>query len=272
MVHVLVPLDGSALAEAVVPAVASLQPGLVTFLHVREAGQAEVDADAVFAAAGARLGLPEDRRRVLVRAGRPADAILAAAREVSASVIALSTHGRTGFNRLVLGSVAEEVVRAASTPALLLRAGAPPPGRPVLERPLVGYDGSDLAWRAVEALALLGRDRPPGRVDLLAVYDVAPFRAAEADPGIERLLAAQRDALWTQVERAVARAGHLGLEATGAVREGRPSTVLLEEAERGANTALVVATHGRTALTRWIFGSVAEELLHASPLPLLVVR
>lgn len=48
--------------------------------------------------------------------------------------------------------------------------------------------------------------------------------------------------------------------------------VLLETAEQDGCTLLAVATHGRSGVTRWIFGSVAEELLHTSPVPLLVAR
>lgn len=271
MPHVLIPLDGSALSEAVVPVATTLAPTQVTFLHVIEDLETPAAAEAMLLAARQRGGLTEERCQSLVRRGRPADAILAAANEVGATLIALSTHGRTGFNRLVLGSVAEEVVRAASPPVLLVRAGAPPATRPVLERPLVGYDGSERAWRAIEALALLGRGRL-GRVDLLGVHDVAPFRPADADELMERLVAKQRDALLELVTRAVERARHLGVQATADVRPGRPSTVLLETAEESGSTLLVVGTHGRTVLTRWIFGSVAEELLHASPTPLLIVR
>jgi nucleotide-binding universal stress UspA family protein len=268
--HVLIPLDGSALAEAVIPVASSLRPTQVTFLHVHEGPEPPAALEAMFTSARGHASLPAERCAAIVRQGRPAEAILAAANEVGASLVALSTHGRTGFNRLVLGSVAEEVVRAAPAPVLLVRAGSPAPARPVLERPLVGYDGSDKAWRAVEALALLGRDRV-GVVDLLGVHDVAPLRGPP-DPLLERLVALQRDALLEQVQRAGERARPLGLEARPSVREGRPSSVLLETAEELGSTVVVVATHGRTVLTRWIFGSVAEELLHTSTLPLLIAR
>ena len=272
MANVLIPLDGSAPAEAVIPVVASLQPAQVSFLHVREDLEAPAAAEAMFASARRRAALPDEQVRTLVRPGRPADAILAAAQEVGATLIALSSHGRTGFNRFVLGSVAEEVIRAAPTPVLLIRAGTPAPDQPVLHRPLVGYDGSEKAWRAVEALALIGCGRA-GPTDLLGVLDVAPLRPGQAtDDLIERLIAQQRDELLQRVQQAAERARHLGLDATAVVREGRPSTVLLDAAEQNGNTAIVVATHGRSVLTRWIFGSVAEELLHTSPIPLLVAR
>jgi nucleotide-binding universal stress UspA family protein len=214
--------------------------------------------------------VPGDRCAAILRQGRPADAILEAAKEVGASVIALSTHGRTGYNRLVLGSVAEEVVRAASTPVLLVRAGSPAPASPVLRRPLVGYDGSDRAWRAIEALALLGRDGLE-LVDLVGVHDVAPLRE-EPDPLVERLIGLQREALRQQLQRGAERARHLGLEVRTGLREGRPSTALLEAADELGSTVVVVATHGRSLVTRWIFGSVAEELLHTSTRPLLIAR
>lgn len=271
MPHVLIPLDGSALAEGVVPVVASLHPHKVTFLHVQEAVDTHAAAEALFASARQHAAIPAERSQALSRPGRPADAILAAANEVGATLIAMSTHGRTGFNRLVLGSVAEEVVRAAPVPVLLLRSGVSVSSRPVFERPLVGYDGSEKAWRAVEALALVGGGKL-GQVDLLGVHDVAPLRPGRFDEAIEGFIAGHRMALLEQVERAGERARHLGLNVSTAVREGRPSTVLLETAEENENTVVVVATHGRTALTRWIFGSVAEELLHASTLPLLIAR
>lgn len=270
MTHVLVPLDGSALAEAVVPVVLTLAPARLTLLHATEDDDPPAAAEALFVAALERVGAGGPKVQTLVRRGRAADAILAAAQEVGASLIALSTHGRTGLNRLVLGSVAEEVTRAAPAPVLLVRAGAPAGARPVLASPLVGYDGSERAWRAVEALGLLGRGRL-GRLDLLVVHDLAPIQG-RPDDLMERLLARERQTLLERVERAAERARGLGLEASASVREGRPSTTLIEAAEQQGNTVIVVATHGRSLLTRWIFGSVAEELLHASPLPLLIAR
>lgn len=271
MSHILIPLDGSALAEAVIPVALQLEPTKVTFLHVVEGEEPPAAAEAMFLSAQRHGSLPADRWQALMRHGRAADVILAAATEVGATVIALSTHGRTGFNRLVLGSVAEEVMRAATTPVLLIRSGVPAPEGRLLERPLIGYDGSERAWRSVEALALLGRERM-GQVSLLTAHDVAPIHPAAADELMERIISRQREALLQQVIQAAERARHLGLTVLPAVREGRPSSVLLEVAEESKCTLVVVATRGRTILTRWIFGSVVEELLHTCSLPLLVIR
>jgi nucleotide-binding universal stress UspA family protein len=60
-----------------------------------------------------------------VRRGRPDDEILAAADETGADMVAMATHGRTGFGRLLFGSVAEAVLRRSKVPVFLLRAAEP---------------------------------------------------------------------------------------------------------------------------------------------------
>lgn len=137
----LVPLDGSAAAEAVIPFVLEIAGPLdmaVTLLQVVEplrsvvvegAGQVVVDdidgrtreAEAYLAGIAAELrgrGIETDWQ---VRRGEAAPSILAAARASDADVIAMTTHGRTGFGRLFFGSVAEQVARRADVPVLMLR-------------------------------------------------------------------------------------------------------------------------------------------------------
>lgn len=270
MPHVLIPLDGSDLALEAVSLVLETRPSRVTLLHVLEERERPAAVETIFQAVEAR-GLPLAECRTLVREGRPADVILALAEDLGVSLVALSTHGRTGLNRLVLGSVAEEVARASPVPVLLRRAGSPAPPGPLLARPVIGYDGSPRAWGAVEALALLARDRL-GQVTLLSALDVEPPSPDGSDELMDRLIARRRDEVLARGLQAAERARGLGLSAVALVKEGRPSTVILDAAEELGATLVVVATHGRTGLTRWVFGSVAEELLHASPRPLLVVH
>jgi nucleotide-binding universal stress UspA family protein len=137
----LVPLDGSAVAEAVIPfmlAIAGPLDMAVTLLSVVEPMRAVVadaggpvivdDIEARTAEAGeylARVAIDLRSNGVKVscevRRGEAAATILAAARAVGADVIAMTTHGRTGFGRLLFGSVAEQVVRHADVPVLLMR-------------------------------------------------------------------------------------------------------------------------------------------------------
>lgn len=140
---VVVPLDGSALSESVlawvrqlvaradtrvylVRVVPHVQPAVVydgaVAVPLPGPGPQEQQQDALLylERTAERFG-PEADIRSLVRTGAPAPEIVAAARECGADLIAMSTHGRTGLGRLVLGSVADEVVRISGMPVLVLR-------------------------------------------------------------------------------------------------------------------------------------------------------
>jgi nucleotide-binding universal stress UspA family protein len=137
--RVLVPLDGSGLSEAIRPLLRDLGPVTATLLRVLE-GQA-VDPEARAAAERELERIARSVRaegaasvRWVTREGKPAAEILAAARDLDAGLIAMTTHGRGGFDRLVFGSVAESVIRGAHVPVLAVRASeavvaAPPAGR-----------------------------------------------------------------------------------------------------------------------------------------------
>ena len=139
--HALVPLDGSALAEGILPLVTRIAGPLdmsVTLLQVVEpvppvivdgAGPVIVydvpartrEAEEYLAPLAARLRARGVTTSWVVRRGRAAEEILAAARDVDADMIAMSTHGRSGLGRLLFGSVAEQVLRRADVPVFMMR-------------------------------------------------------------------------------------------------------------------------------------------------------
>jgi len=142
---VLVPLDGSKLAERVLGAVRQLVgpdgPELTLLQVVAPVNAVHLDrvvrtgpgrtlegrrrrARRYLQQVSERLARRGVRASVRVRAGDPATEILRAAPEERADLIAMSTHGRTGVRRVLLGSVAEAVVRRASRPVLLVRGRA----------------------------------------------------------------------------------------------------------------------------------------------------
>ncbi|HTK91803.1 MAG TPA: universal stress protein [Verrucomicrobiae bacterium] len=146
--RILVPLDGSALAESALgPAVELARPSGATVLLVRTAEATvfpgtdlvEDQVHVVREAEGYLAGVADRLRREGLHAepsvwyGPAAAGIVEAARRRSADLIVMSTHGRSGLGRLILGSVAESVLRGTATPILLLRAPEAPlaavPGR-----------------------------------------------------------------------------------------------------------------------------------------------
>ena len=139
---ILIPLDGSALAESAIAKAMDLAGGESTLMLLRAAEahalpgvdptEAQVDvvreAEEYLAGVAARLkeqGI--DSVETSVWYGPAASAIVDAARLRKADLIVMSTHGRSGLGRLILGSVAESVLRGSTTPILLLRV----PGAPV---------------------------------------------------------------------------------------------------------------------------------------------
>ncbi|HZR98901.1 MAG TPA: universal stress protein [Chloroflexota bacterium] len=171
--RLLVPLDGSALAERALDLAAAIAPPGATRLLLRVVAPVErampgvgaagtyIDVEATErATAAADAYLDEVRQRLsaggyavqtAVRRGQPAAEILAAAREAAASLIVLSTHGRTGPRRWLLGSVADAVVRGADSPVFLVSA------RALVARAQTPYAVRDLMTRD---LAVVRADEP----------------------------------------------------------------------------------------------------------------
>ena len=134
---ILVPLDGSSLAEAILPQVTELAKALnaelsvlrVAFVHVfpgadptEEEVQVIHKAEEYVGGIAAKLADEGISVKTSVRFGKPATEILSHITDNKLELVAMSTHGRSGLSRLVMGSVAEEVVRHAGVPVLLLRA------------------------------------------------------------------------------------------------------------------------------------------------------
>ncbi len=140
--RVVVPLDGSVVAETVIPFLLEIAGPLdmeVVLLRVNQpvapiviegAGSVQiediearrVDAEEYLRPVAVELGAKGIRVDTRVRRGVPAEEIVAAAKEEGADLIAMSTHGRSGLGRLLFGSVAEAVLRQSEVPVFLMRA------------------------------------------------------------------------------------------------------------------------------------------------------
>jgi nucleotide-binding universal stress UspA family protein len=286
-----VPIDGSPLSERILPiACGGLGAATVTLVRVVEppglfagadapppvalVAAAEVELDALAERLRERWGLAEVRTRV--RRGAVAPAILEAAAETRCSLIALTTHGRSGFDRAVLGSVAERVIRAAPVPVLALRADDAAPAAPLppalFERVLIPHDGSPMASRAIEVLSRFDGARR-SRVTLLRAIDLPIGVISPATQGlVAELLLAERDHIRDELEVAAGRARALGFEASAALELGPPAAAVLDRAEALAASLVAMATHGRAGPSRWVLGSVTERVLRAATAPLLICR
>ncbi len=213
-----------------------------------------------------------------VQLGPVARTIEAYAEEIGIDLVALTTHGRGAWQRAWLGSVADQLLRKASRPILLLRDGDV--ARILFERSdspshvLVPFDGSDASRLVFDTLNRLGGERT--RVSLVTVLH-QPFplatsylphaisderllteRKSRASEALEGVADSLRDAGW-QVETRV-------LVADDVARG------LLSHAEEGGVDLIAIATRGRGGISRFLLGSVADKVVRGASMPVLMAR
>lgn len=207
---------------------------------------------------------------------RPPDPGLAeAASELEADILVVGTHGRTGLDRLIFGSVAERTARLAECDVLVAREPFPPAG---YRRILVPIDFTPSCWRAVAlATELVERD---GEITLLHCWYMPVFPVDPAAGrlgglhGTGELRARIEQAAAEQLSRWVARASQL--EPRVAVRselvEARPELGIRDRVDRSPVDLIVMSSHGRRGLRRWILGSVAEVTVRHAACSVLIAR
>jgi nucleotide-binding universal stress UspA family protein len=298
--RLLVPLDGSTLAEAVLPVAAqltqALQGTLILFraydvppadvsLHVIEAAARRAQTYLVGVALRPELaGLRVETRSL---GGAATLNILDAVQEYQADLLVMSSHGRSGFTRLALGSVAEYVIRHVPVPVLVLH--RPREGeslRKTAQVALVALDGSPLAETALAPAAevLFALSSPQegtlhlARVVAPPVEIRAPASSEQRSPLLER-----EDALLREAEdyllglsarlRAEGLGGH-HFAVTWSLHISQDIRASLihagQQADQEGHEALflALATYGRSGWS----SSMAVSLLEHSTLPLLIVR
>lgn len=205
----------------------------------------------------------------------PVDGILDRARRLGARAVVTGTRTRGQLPRLLLGSVARQVVRRATCPVLVVKGRAHE-----FTRFAVGVDGSKGSRHAVDFVALL---RPPrgARVTVVAVVELMrPPSLALVPAAVREVVlaeaAAENARRRAEGERHVAAAARVlegaGWTARGSVREGHPLADLLAATEETSAQVLVVGARGIGGVERLLLGSVAEGALTRSPVPVLVVR
>ncbi len=296
---ILVPLDGSALAEqALGPAlalaravsaevvllrsVATTQP--VFALSSALSGQFESRVeDSLFAnrrqATQEYLGSLQRRYQCpgcVVRAvdeiGEPAAAIVDVAHERGVDLIVMSTHGETGVRRAVWGSVTERVLHGAGCPVLVVRTPDP------IRRVLITLDGSALGERVLPPALAVARALG-AQIVLLRITETPLLNPLEIgmmwdmEPSLDDqdVITAARGAAERYLANLAAREGLTQADTT-LVLEGLPAERIEEYARLADIDLIAMSTHGRTGLRRWLYGSVTHRVMRGCHRSMLIVR
>jgi nucleotide-binding universal stress UspA family protein len=214
----------------------------------------------------AKRGIGAD---AVLRDDEPAAAILAAAEEVDAWLVALATHGRSGLGRWALGSVATKVIQGSRRPLLIVRAGVERLG-PGIARILVALDGSEAAEavlpEAKRIAAAFG-----AQLDLTSV-DVVPAGIEMAGPLLEAR-GRYREQMESYLRDLAERLRGEGLSATWEIVDGEDAAgTLVRLADDRDADLIAMTTHGRGGLARWALGSVADRIVLTAETPVLLER
>ena len=282
MERILIPLDGSSLAEAIVPVAEALARDheaeilLLRALTPRgfpdEEAAAQREAEGYLTRVAADLrtrGVPGVEWKVWY--AEPSQAIVDAARDNGIDLITMATHGRSGLDRLRFGSVAERVVRRAPVPVLLVR-GEPSPKPGAIGRMVVPVDGSEVSEAVLPVVASLAGPFD-FTIDLLhAVEPLAPSALAEVVSQADAILRRRVAEAEAHLARLAAALEGRGLRVRAAVRLGPPADAIHGYAEPEGIGLIAMTTHGRSGLGRLVLGSVAERVLRAATVPVLLLK
>ncbi len=216
--------------------------------------------------------------------GHPAEEILRYADENNIDLILMATHGRSGVKRWALGSVADKVLRASKVPVWLVRAGIPTeivhdewPKRTML----VPLDGSKFAESVLPHVEALAKQRGTELVDvvLLQVWEPPTSYLAYScgyymplDWDVEKQTELVKRECEQYLDGVQKHLSNIGLRVRSEVLLGKPIDEIIDYANRNPINLIVLATHGRSGITRWAYGQVADNVLQRGTSPVFLVR
>ena len=301
----LVPLDGSQLAEVVFPYASELTGSLdleTVILHVctpderasSTMQQAYVDTRAKIVrhqseVVKKNLGLQSKGKELEVRGeltvGYPADEILRYASENKIDLILMATHGQSGIKRWSISSVTDKVLRASKVPVFLVRAEVSYKtayDKWPRKTFLVPLDGSKYAESVLPHIEILAKERgvEPIKVVLLTVCHIPNITADYAQASLQygwqeyvnqvmfSIMKADEQYL-VEIEK---RLKDTGLKVTSRVVNGNPIQKIVEFTNNNPFSIVVMATHGHSGYVHWAYGNVVEKVLHGISSPMLLVR
>lgn len=303
----LVPLDGSELAEAVFPYAKEVAGRLdmdVVLLHVYSPEAREFvpmyQAYIEQAAQAIKRQIREVQQKTDVQSeseptevrgelitGCPAKEILRYAEKNAIDLILMTTHGHYGIKRWTMGSVADRVLCTSNTPILLVRADTTEETlfkQCSQKSMLVLLDGSELAESVLPHVEELAKQRgiEPVEVTLLRVCEPpsTPAYYAPELTGIpldwgeydQQVIDKEVRVIQVYLARVEKRLKDKNIRVKSVILQGKAAEEIVDYINKNPFQIIVMATHGRSGISRWVYGSVADRILHGVSSPIFLVR
>jgi nucleotide-binding universal stress UspA family protein len=292
--HILVPLDGSTLAEAALPAALSLAQTFnaqVTLLHVIEQDAPEAvhrdrhlteagEAQAYLKEIARRAFSPEIKVNLHVHTSPVADVARSivehSSDEIRPDLIILCAHGNSGIHALVFGNIAQEVASGSGIPVLLIKPDNTSQAFQ-LHHILVPLDNESVHDKALPTAETLAKAYE-AELNLLCIIPTLGTLSGE-QAAVSNMLPATATAYLDIAEEIALEhfQGHLnqfkkkGLPATAEIARGDPAAVISKTAEKLGADLILFGTHGRAGLQAFWNRSVAANVAHRTEIPILLI-
>jgi nucleotide-binding universal stress UspA family protein len=215
----------------------------------------------------------EQSAEIAVREGDAAREIAKEAERLPADLLILGTHGRSGFERLFLGSVTEKVLRSTRVPVLTIPPPVRQPGSPIFKTILCPLDFSDASIRALEHALSLAQEADARLIFLHAIEGVGPADA-ETFKHLslwEYYRHLEQDAL-ARLRKLIPENACLSSRPEERVVKGESHREILKAVADESVDLVVMGVQGRSALSHWVFGSTTHRVIREAGCPVLTLH
>lgn len=291
--RILVPLDGSALAERALPAAVTLAQAFSTTtpcelhlsrvvppimvaleptLYTETIHLGEEESKSYLAAVALEYGESSVPIITAAETGSVAESIIHYAQEQNVQLIVISSHGRSGLSRWVYGSITDKVLRQSCCATLIIREQVEQiAGK--FKKILVCLDGSALAEKVLDSALSLAQCSQ-AEIILLRVVEPANllFDMETADQVQESVNALERGEAEAYLNNLMQKIPPTEGALSSRTLLGAPADTIIDFAQEQQVDLIAMSSHGRSGVSRWIYGSVAEKVMRGAKCATLIMR
>jgi len=279
--RILVPLDGSELAEASLPYAKFIakkwNSEVILMMVCLPSNYAELPLKAYIQKKEKELQAKGIKTNSRILRGEAAAAILDFSQKNNVDIIIMTAHGGSGISRWALGSCATKVLQKTNVPTLLVKPKQTKAKsfNAEMGKILVALDGSHFS-EAIIPYAKGIMDIHKQEVILLRVIEPVTLPFTSGYIGHEKyeremLEKAEEEAKdYLKKKRRIFE--QQGVKSSTTLLKGHPANVILTYAEKNNINLIAITTHGYTGITKWAYGSVAANVIESSTIPILLFR
>jgi len=293
--RLLVPLDGSTVAEVVLPFARQLAVRLgleINILHVCSSDDSEFSSmhrryvqwigDSIKQQSITESSTIETRSHIVT--GHSAEGILDFAEENRMDLILMATHGYSGIRRWALGGVADKVLRMSKVPIWLIRAGQAQQvdyDKWSKITALVLLDGSKYSEHILPHVEMMSKQRGAEIIDVILIRVCEPPEISADYPAsmrlsweenVKRVTDLMKQSSRKYLEGIEKRLTDSGLKVRSEVLMGKPADEIIKYATGIPDGLIAMTTRGHSGISRWAYGSVADRILTGASNPVLLIR